>query len=195
MMSSNENFFSMAICAGNSLVTSEFPTQRPVMWSFDVFFDLRLNKRLSKQSWGWWFEMPLLPLWRHSNVHPLKSKFLTNKKCSISWELRFIIMNLQSNVQYFKWHHHGMLSLVIWTTEMLLYSATLFNTLKFSPNIHAKLSIACPHGQAMRCLLWVNNLVYVLLLPCYVQYHITVVVLIECVIIITITKYSDVLTK
>ena len=26
--------------------------QRPVTRSFDVFFDLRLNKRLSKQSWG-----------------------------------------------------------------------------------------------------------------------------------------------
>ena len=31
------------------------------------FFDLRLNKRLSKQSWGWWFETPSRPLWRHSN--------------------------------------------------------------------------------------------------------------------------------
>ena len=35
--------------------------------SFDVFFDLRLNKRLSKQSWGWWFETPSRPLWRHCN--------------------------------------------------------------------------------------------------------------------------------
>ena len=33
----------------------------------DVFFYLRLNKRLSKQSWGWWFEMPSHPLWRHYN--------------------------------------------------------------------------------------------------------------------------------
>ena len=41
-----------AICVWNSSVTSEFPTQRPVTQSFDVFFDLRLNKRLSKQSWG-----------------------------------------------------------------------------------------------------------------------------------------------
>ena len=37
-----------AICAGNSPVTGEFPAQRPVTRSFDVFFDLRLNKRLSK---------------------------------------------------------------------------------------------------------------------------------------------------
>ena len=33
-----------------SSVTGEFPSQRPVTQSFDVFFDLHLNKRLSKQS-------------------------------------------------------------------------------------------------------------------------------------------------
>ena len=43
----------LAICAENSLVTSEFSAQRHVKRSFDVFFDLRLNKQLSKQSWGW----------------------------------------------------------------------------------------------------------------------------------------------
>ena len=31
------------------------------------FFDLRLNKRLSKQSWRWWFETPSRPSWRHCN--------------------------------------------------------------------------------------------------------------------------------
>ena len=53
----------LALCAGNSPVTGEFPAQRPVTRSFNVFFDLRLNKRLSKQSWGWWFETPSRPLW------------------------------------------------------------------------------------------------------------------------------------
>ena len=43
-------------------------SQRPVTRSFDVFFDLRLNKRLSKQSWGWWFETPSRALWRHCNA-------------------------------------------------------------------------------------------------------------------------------
>ena len=57
----------LAICAGNSPVPGEFPTQRPVTWSFDVYFDLRPNKRLSKQSWGWWFETLSLPLWRQRN--------------------------------------------------------------------------------------------------------------------------------
>ena len=58
----------LTICAGNSLVPGEFPTQRPVTRSFDVYFDLRLNERLCKQSWGWWPETLLCPLWRHSNV-------------------------------------------------------------------------------------------------------------------------------
>ena len=37
----------LAFYAGNSPVTGKFPSKRPVAWSFDVFFDLRLNKRLS----------------------------------------------------------------------------------------------------------------------------------------------------
>ena len=57
----------MALCAGNSHVTGELPAQRQVTRSFDVFFDLRLNKGLSKQSWGWWFETPSHQLWRHCN--------------------------------------------------------------------------------------------------------------------------------
>ena len=57
----------LAICAGNSQVTGEFPTQRPVTQSFDVFFDLCLNKQ-SKQRWGWWFEMSSRSLWCHCNA-------------------------------------------------------------------------------------------------------------------------------
>ena len=61
----------LAICAGHPLVTGEFPGQRPMRRSFDVFIDLRLNKRLSKQSWGWWFGTPSRPLWRHYNVYEI----------------------------------------------------------------------------------------------------------------------------
>ena len=57
----------LAICAENSPVPGEFTAQRPVTRSFDVSFDLRLNKRLSKQWWGWWFETLSHPLWRHPN--------------------------------------------------------------------------------------------------------------------------------
>ena len=44
------------------------PPQRPVTRSFGVFFDLRLNKWLNKQSWSWWFETPSRSLWRHYNA-------------------------------------------------------------------------------------------------------------------------------
>ena len=57
----------LALCAGNSPVSGEFPLQRPVTRSFDVLSDLRLNKRLGKQSWRWWFETPSRSLWRHHN--------------------------------------------------------------------------------------------------------------------------------
>ena len=57
----------LALCEENSPVPGEFPAQRPVTRSFEVFFDLRLNKRLSKQWWGWWFETLSRPFWRHRN--------------------------------------------------------------------------------------------------------------------------------
>ena len=69
MTSSNGNIFRVTgtLC-GEFTGPGEFPTQRPVTRSFDVFYDLRLNKRLSKQPWGWWLETPSWSLWRHCNV-------------------------------------------------------------------------------------------------------------------------------
>ena len=57
----------LALCAGNSPVTGEFTSQRPVTRSFDVFFYLHQNKRLSKQSRHRWFETPSHSLWRQCN--------------------------------------------------------------------------------------------------------------------------------
>ena len=59
----------LTLCAGNSPVTGVLLSQRPVTRRFDVFFDLCLNKRLSKQWWCWWFETPACSLWRHCNVY------------------------------------------------------------------------------------------------------------------------------
>ena len=68
MTSSNENIFRVTgPCTGNSPVTGEFPSQRPVTRSFVFFFDLRLTKRLSKQSRRRWFETLSRSLWRHCN--------------------------------------------------------------------------------------------------------------------------------
>ena len=69
MTSSNGNIFRVTgpLC-GEFTGPGEFHAQRPVTRSFDVFFDLRLNKRLSKQPWGRWFETPSWPLWRQCNA-------------------------------------------------------------------------------------------------------------------------------
>ena len=50
----------LTLCAGNSPVTGEFPSQRPVTRSLGVFFDLRLSKRLNRR-----FETLSRSLWRH----------------------------------------------------------------------------------------------------------------------------------
>ena len=61
----------------------DFPTQRPVTRSFDFFY-LRLDKRLSKQWWGWWFETPSWSLWRQCKGYPSETH-LTLKSCEISF--------------------------------------------------------------------------------------------------------------
>ena len=63
-------------------VPSEFPAQRPVTRSFDVFFDLRLNEWFSKQSRGWWFEMLPRSLWRHSNDLHLLTEQVIHVSCT-----------------------------------------------------------------------------------------------------------------
>ena len=65
--------------------------------SFDVWFDLHLNKRLSKQSWGWWVETPSPSLWRHCNADPLNKPF--SQKINISCvEIRMYRVKLLNTI-------------------------------------------------------------------------------------------------
>ena len=78
MTSSKGNIFRVTgpLC-GEFTGPGKFPAQRPVTRSFDVFFDLRPNKRLSKQPWGWWFETLSWSLWRHRNgLSPMPAECL-----------------------------------------------------------------------------------------------------------------------
>ena len=86
----------LASCVGNPPVTGEFPAQRPVTQSFDVFFDLRLTKRVSKKSWGWWFETPLYPSWRRCNDSKIRSLVWLELYCT-----RNRITNVSGDVIYF----------------------------------------------------------------------------------------------
>ena len=97
-----------ALCAGNSPANGEFPLQRPMTQNFDMFFDLRLNKRLSKQSRRRWFETPLRPLWRYCNV--ADSMFM-HTEADMKWPLfcrpRFEIILSNANccipIQFSLW--------------------------------------------------------------------------------------------
>ena len=57
----------LAICAGNSPVPVNSPHKGQWRGAL-MFFYLCVNKRLSKQSRGCWFETPASSLWRHCNV-------------------------------------------------------------------------------------------------------------------------------
>ena len=79
MTSSNGNIFRVTgLLCGEFTGPGEFPTQRPVTRSFGVFFDLPLNKRLSKQPWGWWFETPSWSSWRQCNVNLSTQKSMSS---------------------------------------------------------------------------------------------------------------------
>ena len=84
MTSSNGNFFRVTgpLC-GEFTGPGEFPAQRPVKRSFDVFFDLRLIKRLNKQAWGWWFDTPSWSLWRQCNVNRTILSAKSTNSCGI----------------------------------------------------------------------------------------------------------------
>ena len=81
MTSSNGNIFHVTgpLCR-EFTSPSEFPTQRPVTRSFDVLFDLHLNKRFSKQPWGCWFETPSWSFWRQCNANKGSYSFKENDK-------------------------------------------------------------------------------------------------------------------
>ena len=130
----------LALCEGNPRVTSGFPSQRPVAWSFDVFFDLRLNKWLSKQSRRRWFETPSRLLWRHCNVLKTRGNHESsrNLKCN------------RNKIRHMKWfvpsgqfiHCVRQVDPCFQLPVTFQYSNTIFD-LKFSAEIVNFKSIIC----------------------------------------------------
>ena len=76
MTSSNGNIFRVTghLC-GEFTGHRWIPRTKASVGSFDVFFDLRLNKKLSIQPWGWWFRTPSRPLWRYNNGRGVPGQF------------------------------------------------------------------------------------------------------------------------
>ena len=130
VMSSNGNIFRVT-----GHLCREFPAQRPVTQSFDVFFDLRLNKGYSKQSWGWWFETLSRSLWRHryDTIFYWMSCF---QMCHILIQ-SFTLKNKKIHVK-----SSSLMILISWSTEGRIHtSKTKENSCCFSnifKSIHLK---------------------------------------------------------
>ena len=109
----------LSICVGNSPVTGEFPSQRPVTRSFDVFFHLRLNKRLSKQWWGWWFETASRPLWRHCNGMIQRSVVMSTDKSGIpSLRAHVALVTTTGIIKWAAYHTAHATTTITWTRDV-----------------------------------------------------------------------------
>ena len=115
------------LCTGNSPVTSEFPSQRPVTPRFDVSLHQRLNKRLNKQSWGWWFQnsimtgptdiltlntlRPRLNGRHFAGDHFKHIFFIATVRIAITIARKFVpisvVNNIASMAQILTWHRPG----------------------------------------------------------------------------------------
>ena len=145
---------SLALCAGNSPVTGESPTQRPVTRSFDVFFDLRLNKRLSKQPWGWWFETPPRSSWRHCNAKLLLISY------KLIWQsmnsLIPFIWTLYSNSNM-QWAFYSVSYTIV--AEIILH---LFHVVQIVLFMHVSLGkvLAKENLRLAYCAAWCKSTIY-----------------------------------
>ena len=152
----------LALCAGNSPVTDQFPAQKasgltvnsphkgPVTRSFDGFFDLSLNKRLSKQSWDWWFETPSCPLWRHCNdlrVDPRDAgaKIFRENKPSVPQLLMSLMLVSHGDLLYW----HGLILIPAWISNHMPCKVWDEITYPF-PNFN---------GAAVEVWEWINNFI------------------------------------
>ena len=105
------------------------PPQRPETRSCDVFFDLRLNKRLSRQWWGCWFETLSRPLWSHRNVlHNIKPEGLCAKMDVLFYVIASYVTLWKHGKYQTKWYLE-----IIWLRGFVRsYGRTIYNYLAWA---------------------------------------------------------------
>ena len=138
MMTSSNGFYALlALYAGNSPITGEFPS-RPLC--FGVFFDLRLNKRLGKQSWRWWFETPSCSLWRHYND-------------VIKRQIAFYV-NYASHSASFNYNHHNAPDDNLWSKVKTLSSFFFLKQYYLVSEPNGQFLYCSPHSVSCLSLNW-----------------------------------------
>ena len=139
MTSSNRTIFRVTgLCVENKPMTGEFPSQRPVTRSFDVFFDLRLNKRLSRQSRRQWIETPWGSLWRHLNDHRTSGGITSHYSATwASWRLKLLVLLLfvqqfvrANNNENIKFPYFGLCEEIHWWPVDFMMTSSNGNILR-----------------------------------------------------------------
>ena len=136
----------LAFCARNSPVTGEFPTQRPVTRNFDVFFDLRQNRQLSKPWRRWWFESLPQSLWRHCNAKKMTAIY---QDCTVS---RSSIKQHKIQRGTWKGHMHGLsraLECLLWVHDDVIKWKHFPRNWPFVRGIHRS-PVNSPHKSQRR---------------------------------------------
>ena len=91
--------------------------------AFDIFFDLHPNKRLSKQSWGWWFETPLHPLWRHCNG---SSTYVTLSPRNVTLTINMYMYRVRLLLVFGHWTVTTTLTRLIFHISKNKYTVSIF---------------------------------------------------------------------
>ena len=134
MTSSNGNIFRVTgLCPRNHRSPLNSPHKGQWRGALMFFLHLCLNKRLSKQSWGWWFETPSRSLWRHYNgwaVQRLQWRFLytnqtTKLQCTFRTNLSIELFSVPSPETLFCMAFEG------WIPARK--KSSIYGTLKLSP--------------------------------------------------------------
>ena len=138
MTSSNGNIFRVTGPLCEAFTCHQWiPSQRPVRWSFDVFFDLCLNKPLSKQSWGWWFEQPSCSSWRHCNDDIWVMVLVNNQlPISHSYILHFKEVMIQHGTAYCKYK---------WFCKFINLAELWWKSHQINPKTHHKIFHRIPY--------------------------------------------------
>ena len=121
--SSNGNVFRVtgSLC-GEITVHRWIPLTKASDAELWFFFHLYLNKRLSKQSWGWWFETPSRSLWRHCNEStrcwcephiPAMIIYIYPRKVTRWWNLDITVYRQASNIRRNKSQNFNVSGLVL----------------------------------------------------------------------------------
>ena len=97
----------LVLCEGKPPAIGGFPSQWPMTWSFDVFFDLCLHKRLSKQLRHRWFKT--LPV--HNDVTVMIYIYICVCVCCVYARVYFF-----AGIQYsdFDYGNHPSIIFILW---------------------------------------------------------------------------------